>query len=167
MSLITPDIGLLFWMVIIFGAVFFVLAKWGFPIITRMVEKRTDHIRDSLAAAEQAQLKLESFAAEQQKILDETRAEQGRMLQEASRTRDEIIAHAKEEAQEQVAGIMTKAREEIAAEKESALSDIRSEVSSLSVAVAEKILRKELDSDAEQLALLDRLSDEASQAPLS
>ena len=54
MSLITPDIGLLFWMVVIFGAVFFILAKWGFPVITRMVEKRSDYIRDSLAAAEKA-----------------------------------------------------------------------------------------------------------------
>ena len=167
MSLITPDIGLLFWMVVIFGVVFFILAKWGFPVITRMVEKRSDHIRDSLAAAEKARLELESFASEQQKILDQTRAEQGKMLAEASRTREEILNRAKEEAAAESAKILQKTREEITAEKEAALSELRSEVSSLSVAVAEKILRKELQPDAEQLAFMDRLADEASHAPLN
>ena len=167
MSLITPDIGLLFWMVVIFGVVFFILAKWGFPVITRMVEKRSDHIRDSLAAAEKARLSLENLAAEQQKLIEQTRAEQSRILAEASRTREEIVAGAKEEAAEESAKILAKTREEIKAEKEAALSEIRSEVSSLSVAVAEKILRKELAPDAEQLALLDRLAEEASHAPLN
>lgn len=167
MSLITPDIGLLFWMVVIFGVVFFLLAKFGFPVITRAVQKRTDHIRESLAAAEQARLSLEATAAEQRKLLEQTRAEQGRMLQEASRTRDEIIAHAKAEAEAQTVTILQKAREEIAAEKESAMSEIRGELSSLSVAVAEKILRRELHSEADQVALLERFADEAANTPLS
>ena len=126
MSLITPDIGLLFWMVVIFGAVFFILAKWGFPVITRMVEKRSDYIRDSLAAAEKARLELDSFASEQQKILDRTRAEQGKILAEASRTREEILNRAKEEAAAESAKILQKTREEITAEKEAALSELRS-----------------------------------------
>lgn len=167
MSLITPDIGLLFWMVIIFGVVFFILAKWGFPVITRMVEKRSDHIRDSLAAAEKARLSLETLAAEQQKLIEGTRAEQSRILAEASRTREEIVSLAKDEAAAESARILGKAREEIKVEKEAALAEIRSEVSSLSMAVAEKILRKELAPDAEQLALIDRLADEASHAPLN
>ena len=167
MSLITPDIGLLFWMVIIFGAVFFILAKWGFPVITRMVEKRSDYIRDSLAEAEKARLSLEKLSAEQQKLIEQTRAEQSRILAEASRTREEIVAGAKDEAAAESAKILGKAREEIKAEKEAALAEIRTEVSTLSVAVAEKIIRKELAPDAEQLALIDRLSDEASNAPLN
>ena len=167
MSLITPDIGLLFWMVVIFGAVFFILAKWGFPVITNAVRKRSDHIRDSLAAAEKARLSLESLASEQQKLIDQAKAEQGRILQEASKTREEIIARAREDAEAQSAGILIKAREEIKAEKEAALSEIRSEVSTISVAIAEKIIRKELEPDAEQQALLKRLSEEASHAPLN
>ena len=167
MSLITPDAGLIFWMVIIFGAVFFILAKFGFPVITRMVEKRSNHIRDSLAAAEQARLSLESFAADQQKILDQTRAEQGRILQEASRTRDEILREAREEARAEAAKIMQKTREEIAAEKEAAMGELRTEVSALSVAVAEKVIRTQLDKESSQLALLDRLAEEAAQAKLN
>ena len=167
MSLITPDIGLVFWMVVIFGVVFFLLAKFGFPVITKAVEKRSNHIRDSLAAAEQARLSLESLQADQKKIIDNARAEQGRILQEASRTGEEIIARAREEAQAEGARILQKTRDEIAAEKEAALLEIRSEVSALSVAVAEKVIRKELDTNAEQMALLDRMADEAAQAPLT
>ena len=167
MSLITPDIGLVFWMVVIFGVVFFLLARFGFPIITRSVEKRSNHIRDSLAAAEKARLSLETLQEDQQKIIDSARAEQGRILQEASRSGEEIIARAREEAQAEGARILQKTRAEIAAEKEAALLEIRSEVSALSVAVAEKVIRKELETGPEQLALLDRLADEASQAPLT
>lgn len=167
MSLITPDIGLVFWMVVIFGVVFFILAKWGFPVITRSVEKRSDYIRDSLAAAEKARRSLEELDADRQRMLEETRAEQARMLREAARTRDDMLARAREDAQTEGAAILGKAREEIAAEKESALREIRSEVSSLSLAIAEKVIRKDLEDDKEQRALLDRLADEASRAPMN
>ena len=167
MSLITPDIGLLFWMVIIFGVVFFLLAKFGFPIITRSVEKRSNHICDSLAAAEKARLSLETLQADRQKLIDDARAEQGRILQDASRMREEIISRAREEAQAEGAKILQKTRDEIAAEKEAAMSELRSQVSALSVAVAEKVIRKELETGPEQLALLNRLADEASEAPLT
>ena len=167
MSLITPDIGLVFWMVVIFGVVFFILAKWGFPVITRSVEKRSDYIRDSRAAAEKARRSLEELDADRQRMLEETRAEQARMLREAARTRDDMLARAREDAQTEGAAILGKAREEIAAEKESALREIRSEVSSLSLAIAEKVIRKDLEDDKEQRALLDRLADEASRAPMN
>ena len=160
MSLITPDFGLLFWMVVIFGGVFFILAKFGFPVITRAVEKRSDSIRDALSAAEQARLSLDSFAAEQQKVVDEARAEEHRILQEASHTRDEIIASAREQAKAEAAEIIQNARNQIAVEKEEAMQNLRSEVSVLSVAVAEKIIRQQLDSDIAKSGMLDRLTDE-------
>ena len=70
MSLITPDFGLIFWMVVIFGLVFFILAKFGFPVITNMVGKRSDHIAQSLEAAEEAKLKLGTIAEEQARMID-------------------------------------------------------------------------------------------------
>ena len=100
MSLITPDFGLLFWMVLIFGIVFFVLAKFGFPVITSMVQKRSDHIAESLRKAQEAQDKLEGLAAEQTKMIEQTRLEQKRILKEASQARDNIIASARQQAQE-------------------------------------------------------------------
>ena len=167
MSLITPDFGLIFWMVIIFGAVFFILAKFGFPVITRMVEKRNDHIAGSLRAAEEAQKKLAGLAEEQAALIEKTRLEQGRLIKEASETRDAIVAQAKEQASREAAAMIEHAKTEIAAERESAIRDIRSQVASISVDGAEKIVRKALGDAGSQQALLDRLVDEASKARLS
>ena len=167
MSLITPDFGLIFWMVIIFGAVFFIIAKFGFPVITRMVEKRNDHIAGSLKAAEEAQKKLAGLAEEQAALIEKTRLEQGRLIKEASETRDAIVAQAKEQASREAAAMIEHAKTEIAAERESAIRDIRSQVASISVEVAEKIVRKDLGDAGSQQALLDRQVDEASKARLS
>ncbi len=167
MSLITPDFGLIFWMVVIFGVVFFILAKFGFPVITKAVQKRSEHIADSLKAAELARQSVQEAALQREQMLEQTRAEQGKIMQEASKTKDAMLAEARQKAQKEAAEILRGAREEIAAEKESALRDIRTEVSALSLAVAEKIVRKELEETPEQLALLDRLSDEVSSAPIN
>ena len=83
MSLLLPDSGLLFWMTIIFLIVFFILAKFGFPIITGMVEKRTGKINDALAAARQAEERLANLAQEQERLMDEAKGEQERILREA------------------------------------------------------------------------------------
>jgi F-type H+-transporting ATPase subunit b len=147
--------------------VFFILAKFGFPVITRMVEKRNDHIAGSLRAAEEAQKKLAGLAEEQAALIEKTRLEQGRLIKEASETRDAIVAQAKEQASREAAAMIEHAKTEIAAERESAIRDIRSQVASISVEVAEKIVRKDLGDAGSQQALLDRLVDEASKARLS
>ena len=167
MSLITPDFGLLFWMVIIFGAVFFVLAKFGFPIITKMVEKRSDHIEQSLKAADEAQKKLLSLADDQAAMIEQTRREQARLLKEAADARDAMIAQAKAKASEEAAAVLEDARKRIESEKETALREIRSQVAMISVSVAEKIVRTKLESNQEQASLVDRLVEEASSAELN
>ena len=166
MSLITPDFGLLFWMVVIFGIVFFLLAKFGFPVITKAVQSRSDHIADSLKAADEAQARLAGMAEEQAKMIEETRLEQSRILKEASEAREKIIAQAKEDASAEAAKLLEHAKVEIAAERESAIRDIRRQVAMISVEVAEKIVRKDLDQGDGQLALLDRLVDEAEKAQI-
>lgn len=166
MSLVTPDFGLLFWMVIIFGAVFFLLAKFGFPVITGMVRKRSDHIGESLKKAEEAQEALDNLTQEGRKIIEEARLEQGRILKEATRTRDQIIAEARQKAQEEADKIVGHAKIQIAAERESAMRDLCRQVSLISVKVAEKIVKKELDSSENQLALIDKLVEECSSQEL-
>ena len=166
MSLITPDFGLLFWMVVIFGIVFFLLAKFGFPVITKAVQTRSDHIADSLKAADEAKAQLANMAQEQQKMIEETRLEQSRILKEASEARESIIAQAREEAAAEASKLLEHAKVEIAAERESAVRDIRRQVAMISVEVAEKIVRKDLDEGDGQLALLDRLVDEAEKAQM-
>lgn len=162
MSLITPDFGLLVWMTLIFGIVFFVLAKWGFPMITGSVEKRAARIGDSIKAAKEAEEKLRNLAEEQSRMIEETRQEQSRILKEAAAARDNIVEQAKVQAREEASRILDQARTQIAAEKESALRDVRKEVALLSVSVAEKVLKASLSDGAEQSALVDRLVDEVS-----
>ena len=160
MNLITPDSGLLFWMVLIFGIVFLLVWKFGFPIITDMVDKRTAHIDRSLQLARDAERRMQDLAREQESLIEKARMEQGLILKEANKARAEIIAKAETEASEQAARLLEKARAEIAAEKESALRDIRKEVALISVGIAEKILRKDLSEDQRQTAYLDRLLQE-------
>lgn len=162
MSLITPDFGLLVWMTLIFGIVFFVLAKWGFPMITGSVERRAARIGDSIKAAKEAEEKLRNLAEEQSRMIEETRQEQSRILKEAAASRDSIVEQAKVQAREEASRILDQARTQIAAEKESALRDVRKEVALLSVSVAEKVLKKSLSDADGQSALVDRLVDEVS-----
>ena len=167
MSLITPDFGLIFWMVVIFGVVFFILARFGFPVITGMVDKRNAYIQDSLKSAQEAQEKLAALAEEQAAMIDQARVEQERIIKEAAAVRDSMIEQAKAQAADEAAKMIEHARTEIAAERESALRNIRAQVASISIEVAEKIVRKELSSSDAQLSLLDRMVDEASKSQLS
>ena len=167
MSLITPDFGLIFWMTLIFAAVFFILAKFGFPVITGMVGKRRERINDGIRLAKEAEEKMKELELRQEKMLQEARAEQGRILKEAAATRDEIIAKAKTEASQEASRILESAKVQLEAEKEGVLRDIRSQVALLSVKVAEKVVRKDLESTTERDAFLDRMVDELSRTDLS
>jgi F-type H+-transporting ATPase subunit b len=160
MQLITPDTGLLFWMVVIFGLLFFLLWKFGFPIITEMVDKRNATIEKSLKDAHEIEARMGQMVEEHARMLDEARKEQAQILREATDTRNKILANAKDEAREEAAKILAEARTEIEAEKEAALRDVRKEVAVLSVSIAEKILRKELADDAQQKEYIDRMVDE-------
>ena len=103
MSLITPDFGLLFWMTLIFAILFFLLAKFGFPIITGMVEKRSERIEKSIAEAHAAEERLSNLEQEQRKVIENARLEQGRILEEAGIAKDNIISDAKARAKEEAA----------------------------------------------------------------
>ena len=161
MNLMLPDSGLIFWMTIIFAIVFFILAKFGFPIITGMVDRRTKRIDDAIAAARQAEESLAGLAKEQDRFLEEAKAEQKRILQEAAAQRDSMIAKAQEEARQAAGRIMDEARTRIREEKEAALKDIRKEVAVLSVTIAEKVIRKELSTDTGQMEHIDKMIDDA------
>ena len=160
MSLITPAFGLLVWMTLIFGIVFFVLAKWGFPMITDSIQKRADRINESIRQAKEAEERLRNLAYEQAAIIEEASKEQTRILKEAASARDKIIEQAKAQAHDEASKILDQARVQIAAEKESAMRDVRKEVALLSVSVAEKVLRKDLDSEKNSSELVSRFVDE-------
>lgn len=162
MNLMLPDSGLLFWMTIIFAIVLFILAKFGFPMITGMVEKRNRRINDSLEAARRAEEAIASLNEEQERIMAQTRAEQARLMKEASQERERMMAKAAQEAREEAQKIMEETRVRINEEKEAALRDVRREVALLSLAVAEKVVRKELSTEEGRNELVDKLVDELS-----
>ena len=160
MSLLVPDSGLLFWMLLSFCIVFFVLAKFGFPIITKMVEERKQYIDHSLIVAKEANEQLANIKAEGESILTKANEEQVRILKEAAEARERIVREAKEQAQIEGGKILAEVRRQIQMEKEDAIRDIRQQVAILSVDIAEKVLRKNLDTDKEQMAMIDRMLDE-------
>ncbi len=160
MGLLTPDPGLMFWMIIVFGVVFFVLAKYGFPVIIGMIEDRKAYIDDSLKAAREANEQLVNVKAEGEKVLAQAREEQARILNEASATRDRIIKDAQERAMLEGQRLMDEMKKQIETEKESAIRDIRRQIAVLSVDIAEKIMRSKLADEKEQMELIDRMLDE-------
>ena len=151
-------------MVLSFGVVFFLLAKFGFPIITGMVDERNAKIEKSLKDADEIAARMAAWKKEQAEMMDQTRKEQAAILKEAAETKARIVADAKAEARAQADKLLADAKVQIAAEKESALRDVRKEVALLSVQVAEKILRSELSDASSQRAFIDHLVDEAEQA---
>lgn len=161
-SILTPDLGLLFWMLLAFLVVFFVLAKFGFPAIIGMVERRKSYIDESLRKAHEASVRLENIKQEGEAILHEARIKQANLLKEAAATRDSIVEKAQEKAREEGARLISEARAEIESEKQAAISDIRKQVASLSVEIAEKVLRSKLADDKAQMDLIDRMLDEVS-----
>jgi len=159
--LLKPDLGLLFWMLISFGIVFFVLAKFGFPIIVKMVEERKAFIDKSLEAAKAANERLAGIHEESERILKKTRDEEIRILKEAQETRSKIIGEAKEQATVEAGKLIAEAKRAINKEKEVAIRDIRNQVADLSLEIAEKILRKNLDNPPAQRELVEKLIEEA------
>jgi F-type H+-transporting ATPase subunit b len=159
--LLTPDPGLIFWMLISFGIVFFVLAKYGFPIIVKMVDERKAFIDNSLDSAKAANERLAGIQVESERILKQTRDEELRILKEVQETKSKIIGEAKEQATVEAKKLIAEAKMSIQKEKELAIRDIRNQVAHLSIDIAEKILRKNLDNPAAQHELVQKLIEEA------
>ena len=163
-SILTPDLGLLFWMLLAFAVVFFILAKYGFPAIVNMVTERKEYIDESLKKAHEATERMENIKQESEAILQEARERQAQVLKEAAETREAIVQQAQEKAKSEGARLLAEAKAEIEGEKQQAIRDIRSQVAELSVQIAEKILREKLSSDAEQMKMIDRLLDDVTVA---
>ena len=160
-SILTPDFGLLFWMLLAFLIVFFLMAKYGFPIITKMVEDRKNYIDESLQKAHEANERLAGIQRESERLLAEARAKQAEILAQAKATGDSIVSEARNKVQADGAKLLQEAKAQIAAEKENALRDIRQTVADLSIVIAEKVVRQKLANNDEQQALIEQMLNEA------
>jgi len=162
MSLITPDFGLLFWMALVFIIVLGILWKWGFPVIVKMELDRKNFIDESLKKAHEANERLANIQKEGESILQEARDKQAQILKEAAQTRDAIVEKAQEKARQEGARLLDDAKAAIEQEKKAAIADIRKQVATLSVEIAEKVLRQNLRDDKQQMDLIERMLDDVS-----
>lgn len=162
MSLITPDFGLLFWMTVVFLIVLGIVSKFGFKVIVKMVNDRKDYIDSSLQKAHEANKKLANIKVESDALLQEARERQAAILKEAAATRDAIVEKAQDKAHEESNRLLTEAKVEIENQRQAAVSDIRKQVATLSVEIAEKVLREKLGDEKTQMDLIERMLDEIS-----
>ena len=163
-SILTPDFGLLFWMLLSFLIVFILVAKFGFPVITKLVEDRKNYIDESLQKAHEANERLAGIQEESERLLNEARARQAEILNQAKATGESIVREAREKAQTEGAKLLQDAKAQIETEKENALRDIRGVVAGLSVEIAEKVIRQKLSQDAEQQKLIENMLNEVCKA---
>jgi len=160
MSLLVPDSGLLFWMLISFGVVFFILAKFAFPTITKSVEERKNFIETSLNDAREAKETLARVEEDTKAIIAEANKEQGRVLNEAAEQREKIISAAKDEAAVEARKTLEDARAQIQRERDEAMLSVRREMASLSCDIAERVIREKLSDQESQMAMIDRMLEE-------
>ncbi|MDR0582274.1 MAG: F0F1 ATP synthase subunit B [Prevotellaceae bacterium] len=158
--MLTPDFGLLFWMTFSFLIVLGLLAKFGFPVITGMVNKRRDHISQSLEAAEEAARKLENVKEESLAILDEARRQQAAIIKKAMADGEQLLLNAQQKAVEETEKQLALARQRIELQKEKALGEINAQVAMLSVDIAEKVLHRQLDDKSKEEAFILQMLDE-------
>ncbi len=160
MNILMPDSGLLFWMTISFGIVVFILVKFGFPIILKMLAERKYYIDESLLMADKARTELDLVKADGELIIENAKKEYKKIMNDAANLNKTLIEEAKVKANIETQKLIEEARVQILHEKNDAIRDIRRQVAFLSVDIAEKVLRDKLNQKTEQQALLNRLIDD-------
>ena len=147
MELVTPGIGLLFWMTLSFAIVLFILSKFAWKPIAESIKKREDSIETALQSAEKAKVEMAKLLANNEQLLRQAQIERDLLLKEARDAKDAIIAEAKNQAKVERDRDLQKVREEIHIEKEAAKKEIKNMVAQLSIDIAEKLLKKELSAE--------------------
>jgi len=153
MELVTPGIGLIFWQTITFLIVLFLLGKFAWKPIMKALNDREAFIEDALSAAEKAKLEMQGLKAENEKLLAQARLERDKILREATEAGNNLVEMAEEKANEEGARMITIAREAIENEKRAAIAEVKNQAASLSIEIAERILRRELSDPMAQQAL--------------
>jgi F-type H+-transporting ATPase subunit b len=153
--LVQLDPGLFVWTILTFLLLLFVLGKFAWKPLLKMLKEREELIRSSLKDAEKAKEELSQLNAEGEKIIKKARVEAQSILSDgkaaSAKLKDEILNDAKEKAK----AIATEAEKQIGVEKDKAIAEIKEEVVNISLAVAEKLIKKNLSPEDNQ-ALIDR-----------
>lgn len=156
-ALVSPGIGLIVWTTVVFLLLLWLLGKFAWKPILGAVKTREKGIADSLAAAETAKKEWQELKSANEIVLNQARTERDAVLKEARDIKDSIIAEAKLKANHEAERILSAARDQITNEKNAAVNELKNQVASLSIEIAEKILKSELSSDEKQKALVSNL----------
>ncbi|UFH36216.1 F0F1 ATP synthase subunit B [Flavobacterium acetivorans] len=156
MNLTAPE-SLIFWTSIIFFVFFLLLRKFAWKPILGAVKGREESINNALASAEAARLEMQNLTADNERILQEARIERDALLKEARDMRDKMIADSKKEAQVQGERLIAQAKAAIEAEKNAAMAELKTQVSTLSLNIAEKLLKDELSNKEAQTKLVEKM----------
>ena len=160
MELVTPGLGLIFWMVISFSVILFILKKYAWkPILNALIEREIT-IDTALKSADKAKEEMEQLKADNEKIIKEAKNERDNLLKDTRQLKDKIISEAKQKAISEGKKMIEDARGKIESEKEAALDEIKNQVVSFSIEIAEKILKKKLEKTKDQKDLINELIDE-------
>ena len=155
--MIEPGIGLLFWMTLTFIILLFLLAKFAWKPILNAVNDREVSIIDALNQAKLAKQEMTQLKEDNERILREARAERDGILKEARDMKDKIVNQAKDSAKVEGEKMIEAARQYIQTEKNAAMADIKTQIGTLSVSIAENILKQKLDNDGAQNALVENI----------
>jgi len=159
MGLVTPGIGLIFWMTLVFLLLLFILKKYAWGPILKSIKEREQKISTSLAMAKQTQEEMKRLQADNEKLLKEAREERDAILRDANKLKDNIINEAKGKAQTEADRIVEAARVNIESEKAAAIAELKNQVASLTIEIAEKVLEAELKDKAKQTAFAEKQLD--------
>ena len=159
--LVSPDFGLIIWTGLSFLILLFVLRKFAWKPILGAVNTREQSIKDALASAEAAKLEMQNLTADNERILKEARAEREGMMKEARELKAKMISDAKEEAKTSGDKMIAQAQAAIESEKKSAMAELKSQVATLSIDIAEKVVKSELSDSSKQLKLVEEMLGDA------
>ena len=160
MELVTPGLGLLFWMILSFGIVLYLLKKFAWKPILKALNDREENIQKALDSADLAREKMEQLKADNEIIMQEAREERDYLLKEAREAKEKLIMDAKEQAKIEAQKIVDAARVKIKNEKAAAIEDIKNQVASLSIDMTERILKQKLEDAKQQKELVNKLLDD-------
>ena len=153
--------GLFIWHSLLFIALVLLLKKCAWKPILNAVNEREQGIVDALASAEAAKKEMENLTADNEKLLKEARVERDAMMKEAREIKAKMIADAKDEAKIEGDKMISNAQAAIQSEKKSAIAEIKNQVASLSLDIAEKVVKGELSNKDKQLKLVETMLDDA------
>ncbi|BDD08406.1 ATP synthase subunit b [Fulvitalea axinellae] len=154
MDLVTPSVGLIFWQTIIFLLTLFLLGKFAWKPIMKGLKDREDSITEALQTAEQARKEMAKLKADNEALIQEARKEREKIVKDAEAAGKRIKEEAKEQAAKESALLLANAKASIEAEKNAALAQVKNQVAEISLGIAEKVLRKSLQSDDEKKTLV-------------